>query len=336
MSGESRGWNGAGIGVGIESGFGTSVAAGNWLKVEKENLKENKVPRRRRSIHPVATAAAQAAHPQVARYFGMNIPGGTITLEGVYEGLDRLFYHFFGAPSQSDDGNAAYTHTYPNAVDLPAHPGLTLIADRDTTSLTLAGAFIQSMQFTVVPEEAMQIIATVASQKSAFSGAGVSPSFPSEEYFIEDYQTKLQVSVNEGAYADLEFDGFQLTYGKNLRMVPAHDGATAGVRQPTRAGYPAIAGQFARLYQSTTYYDEYAALDNIGLKLVCAATAIAGTGSTVYGFSIEMKACIIQGTGPETDDEGPRVETIDFEADTNSTNPAVIVVTTNEVDTSAF
>lgn len=336
MSGESRGWNGAGIGVGIETTFGTPVAAGNWLKVEKENLKENKVPRRRRSIHPVATAAAQAAHPQVARYFGMNVPGGTITLEGVYEGLDRLLYHFFGAPTQTNDGFGAYTHTYPNSVDFPAKPGLTIIADRDTTSLTLAGAFVQSMQFTVVPEEAMQIVATVASQKSTFSGAGVSPSFPSQEYFIEDYQTKLQISVNEGAYADLEFDGFQLAYGKNLRMVPAHDGATAGVRQPIRSGYPAISGQVARLYQNATYYDEYAALDNLGLKLVCTATAIAGIGTTVYACSIEMKACIVMDTGPVTDDEGPRVETIDFEVDTNSTNAAVIVVTTNEVDSSTF
>lgn len=332
MSGESRGWNGAGIGIGLETTYGTDPGSSDvWLKIVKESLKENKVPRRRRSIIPVATAAAQAAFPKSGRFHGLNIPGGDIEFEGLYQGFDRLLYNLFGDPAITD-ADSAYTKVFPNAVDQPTKPGLTFTADRDSTSLKVKGGVVEAAQFTIVPEEAMQIVLSIIGQTSAFSGSGVTPSWLSEEHFIEDHHALLEVSVDGGAYAELEFDGFNVKYEKNLRKVPVHDGSVNGIRQPIRIGYPKIAGQVARLYQNATYYDEYAALDELGLKLTCESSAIAGTGSAPYKLIIELKNCMITDTGPVTEDEGPRAEVIDFEVDTDASTAAMIVTTVNEDD----
>jgi hypothetical protein len=329
----SRGWSGAGIGIALEDAFGTAEAAAEvWLRVEKENLKQNLVPRRRRNIFPgaAAGAAAVAAFPKAARYHGMSIPGGQVTTELVYEGLDRLFYNFFGNPATTNDGAAAYTHIFPNAVDQPTKPGLTIWADRDTSDLLIGGGCLTNLSMTIVPEEASSLVFDVVGNNSTFSTTGLAPTFDAAEVVVVDFHWKAEISVNAGAYAEVDFDAFNWSYNKNLRLVSAHDAENPGIRLPIRLGYPTIAGTLARYYENATYYNEYAALDELGIKLTADGQVIAGTGSTHYQMIIEFKNAIVQDTGPITDDAGPRVETLAFEADTDGTSPGVILTTINE------
>lgn len=336
---KSYGWNGAGVGVSLESTYGTDGGAPIvWIPVESEDILIDDPMKPARTILPVA-AAVQAARDRRMRYLGIPVIGGPMVCEAMYEHLDTLFHNFFGLSTQSAVA-PKFSHVYPPSagmVDLPsANPGLTLNVDKDTDPLEVLGGFIDRITFELIGEERPKITFEIGGQFYSMPG-DLTPSWPSgfDGRYIEGHEIVVALDFDDaGTYAKaFEADGFSLTLDKKMRRAPAHDGSTRGIRQPIREGYLEATGTLARLWDDATdTWAEFRAGDTIGIKL----TATKEDGAVDYSFVIEMGSCFIESTGLVTPGEGPRVETLNFSADTDGTNPAVKITTVNNDDQTAW
>lgn len=326
----SFGWDGAGVGLKLETTYGTEAGVAGtmtiWTRIESEGVLVDDPPKRRRTIFP-SSAAYRGTFPTTGRYQGIPAIGGPIVLEGVYQGLDHLFHDFFGRSTQT--GTGPYTHQYNgtvegNLVTANTKPSVSFLLDRDDTSLMVLGGKVEQLDFEVVPEEAMKVTATVFGQTGT-AGTGVAPSFATQT-FIEDHECVLYVDT--GSEAAIDMDGYKLTLKKAFRKVPAHDGTNRQIRQPIVEKIVEISGQFVRLWDGNAVYTKFRAGTHIGIRL----TATDSTNT----FELDIDNAAIMKTGPETADEGPRVETVDFEADTDGSTIPVKLKTVNSDDESSW
>jgi len=320
---------GAGLGWGRETTWGTEVAreANLWVPVVREDVKFRRPLLKRSAIF--CRGNAPGFH-RSARHAGVADVVGNLTMEFNYDGLNALLCNYFGDATVTEPvASTAWQFAYGDDVE-PGH-SLTMELLRHQNSLELYGVDLTTMRIAVADPNPLQIIFGLMAKNAEKQASAPEPSWVTDLPALTQH-LKLEVDVG-GGYVALDFDDFSLEGDRRLGRRQAHDGSSLTIRRPHREGFANWRGTVSRLYgeQDTgvfgvdDIYDEFLAGQTTGIAMKFTATGALISGSTYYKLTIEMPNVVMLDTGPITEDEGPRKEMIEFEADADSDDKAVEV-----------
>lgn len=112
------------LGTGLESTFGTGVAASEFYEVEKFGVKATQKNLPKRLLRHVGVARKIKSKMDVA---------GPITLPMLWTGTERFLKQAFGACATTGPSSGNYTHVFTGAAALPV--GMSLVANHDADAL---------------------------------------------------------------------------------------------------------------------------------------------------------------------------------------------------------
>jgi len=176
------------VGWGLENPWGTPVAGTKWAELVSEKMEtiRNRVPR------PVVRGLNPREGNLYDALFGAK---GSFEIEANYGGMTRLLEHLFGDSSDTVtvvEGGIRWKHTYVQAPTIMSGKGLTLRVNRDvdngsTPELVVAGFKVNSMKFTMQPDQNMRVEVEGAGKDASLAAAST-PAFPAAANYVAGHQ----------------------------------------------------------------------------------------------------------------------------------------------------
>jgi len=335
------------VGIGVQTVFGTSVAATKFQTINSIGLKEMNPGR-----ETITTGMFRG---------GIVAPKGGTTGRKMTEGPipgplvpDEAYHTFLWAllmgnnNSVSGDGTTGYTHVINEPTQASHFPGYiagspgsagatieALKAGEDTTVLhDFISTFAKSATLTVPESGYITIDPQFVGQKEVTGGAIASQSYTdiATDTPFQDFHADLKIIDNAtgiGSVASIEYNSASFTIDNGCEMVQAKNG---GGSHPVGRKYP-----LSWLYTlSFSYfmkedYTIYNYIQNdtlLAAELILTHTALAGSSSGVYSWKVQLPRLRVLGDPFDVPDSGNVPITVNCQAEYDDTAGYACKITT--------
>lgn len=295
----------ASIGFAEETVWGTAVARTKFMEIISEGIKA--------SVERQESPSTRSLSERRRNDFLISV-AGPIEMEGIYQGLEKLWKHLFGAVATTGPTDTVvYSHQFTFADALPA--GLSIEAFRgDDANLEAAsadsahlyaGCKIASATLSFKPNEPFKVTFNIVGKLETIV-AKTAVTFPdlSGALLIKGHQL-----VCERDDAAQTIDEAEITIDNGLNTGKRVMGSQY-IAQPVRNTRRKVTGKLMADWTDKVIYNAFmssagaATGTNFKLELLLTGAVIPGSASTPYAYNLTLPACKLDGETPNVSSPG--------------------------------
>lgn len=307
------------LGYGVETTWGTAVAASVFNEVTEESIKLDQ----KRIWKPTLGSVSQSKSVRGKR----KVSGG-FKMPAIYSGMDTLIKNIMGSVSSAQiSTTTVYRHTHSLSAALPV--GLSVVANRDATGIggtscfKYAGCQLSKMTLSQGLENFLEAGFELEGQEETLVSKPT-PTFPT--FYGIDYE---QVGTFTIGGTSIPAQMVELTIENPLNS----DRHKLGTRLRTgleRSSQRKISGKMELEFQDLTLYNFYRSLNTAGALSIIWTGPVAAN-ATPYTFEIAATNVFVQGDTPNVKDSGIIKQTVPFEltADAGAEGSELIIYVQN-------
>jgi hypothetical protein len=275
--------------IGIQSANGTPVARTVFFDIVAESLARDST----RAMSARLGSASQRVHTEV-----MVKSGGSIEVEGNYEGHESLYKVAFGASSVSTSGANPYTHVV-TLKKLTPTGGLSIEVCRDIATFLYADCKVNTVEWSQDPDGYMKVSFGILGRRESQVTATALGTFPSTLPIIGPH---LSFTI-DGSAAVL--NNFRCTLDNKLGHRPQL--GSASPKEVIRVGAREVTGSFEMDFEDVTQYNKFVSNASVAL--------IATWASSPASFKLELPTVHLTGSTPVSSaGQGPFTVAFNFVA----------------------
>jgi hypothetical protein len=303
------------VGFGEESTWGTTVARTKFMEFITESMKG--------AVELQVAPSVRSLSERRLQDFLISATGA-IEMEGIFEGLEKLWKHLFGAVATTNPGTNTYNHQFTLTNALP--PGLSVeVYKGDDANLEAAGADtahlyggckIASVTIAFKPNDPLRLTWNITAQKETLV-AKTTVTFPdlSGALLIKGHHV-----LCERADVAYTIDEAELTIDNGLNLTKRVLGSQY-IAQPVRNVRRKISGKIIADWSDKTRYNDLltsagaAAGTLFKLELLATGATIPGSSPTAaYKFNLTLPNCKLEGETPTVQNAGILKQPLPFRA----------------------
>lgn len=306
------------IGIGVESTWGTPVAATKFFRLLREDIQLEKEFIRIKTVESKSNLAVRESFGAVR---------GSLEFVVGYQDIHLLYYLFFGNTTRT--GAGPYTWTSPGTSGLTTRVPITVEVKRDSVTDTFryAGCVITSMALSQPGDDVCRVTVGIM-------GASVADGTAATASYVTDSATDLVVPSEVSVLVDAAaYTAQDLSINMNWPVdEPRKLGSTTFALQPQDSDVFSIEGSVGGIWTDQTVYDKYISQATVDIQV---AAAIDGAPPEAMTINFDA-AKIIQATPHITGRERlPGPFTFEaFSTGVTATDPIQTVVVNDQVGTS--
>jgi hypothetical protein len=307
------------VGIGVESTWGTGVAASMFLEASEESLKLDQ----KRNWKPTLGSTSQSKSTRSKRKVS-----GSVKFPGIYAGMDTLLKNVMGSVSSAQiSATTVYRHTFTLSSALPV--GLSFVVNRDAAAISGTSCFrytgcqVTKLGFSQSVENFLEVTAELEGQDEEFI-ALPTPTYPAFKGI--DWEQLGTFTIGGTA---IPAQMVELNIENPLNT----DRHKLGTRLRTglgRSSLRKISGKLELEFADLTIYNFFRSLNTAGALSIIFTGPVAAN-ATNYTFEIAATNVFIQGETPNVKDPGVIKQTVPFEltADGGADNSELILYLQN-------
>lgn len=280
------------LGVGVQTVFGTAVAASKWLELNSDSLKYKKGKAQKPSLRGLSANRVVDMKKNVEGGIGIQLP---------FSGAEVLLKHAFGAVNTS--GAGPYTHTFSLAQALLV--GLTLEVNRDSaaiggsSSFRYDGCHVSKWTLKQEVEDFLMLELDIVGREQTLIAVST-PTFATFDGI--SWGDFTSCTINSVA---TEIMGFEITGDNALASDRYKLGSLTRIGSG-KSGPRQITGTITAEFDALTLHALY--LSQATFPIVFLYTSGAKT------LTITLPACRFEGDDPTVENSGPLKLTLPFRA----------------------